>query len=137
MTYAYCLGAGDEFLGNYSTVEEALEVARKDAKIKIKNGFDPFVDDVCAGRNIYIGERVEKHPFLDVDDCVESMQDSMDNISGGIANDCLYLDDLTDDEIALLDMVLNEAVAKWEKQIGRDVTFDFVANVIAYDYEEA
>lgn len=36
MTYAYCLGAGDEFLGNYSTVEEALEVARKDAKIKIK-----------------------------------------------------------------------------------------------------
>lgn len=136
MTYAYCLGVGDEFLGNYSTVEEALEVARKDAEVKIRNGFDPFVGDVAGGRNIYIGNRVKKHPFLDVDNCIESMQDLMDDISGGIANDCFYLGDLTDDEIMLLDMALSDAVAKWEKQIGRDVTFDFVTNVKAYSYEE-
>lgn len=29
MTYVYCLGVGDEFLGNYSTVEEAFEVTRR------------------------------------------------------------------------------------------------------------
>lgn len=123
MRYAYSIGDCPDFEGSYETVDAALKAAEKCIARDIKKGFDPFVG---GPRQILVGHHAAVHPRLDVDDAIEAMQDFADDYSNGIAGECNFLDDLTDDEKAKLDELLKKAIAKWATYIGSKATVDLL-----------
>lgn len=74
---------------------------------------------------------------MDVDDAIEAMQDWADDYSNGIAGECNFLDDMTDNERTKLDELLKKAIAKWATYIGSKATVDFIEDAELYVYEEA
>lgn len=134
MRYAYSIGEGPDFEGSYETVDAALRAAEKRIARDIKNGFDPFVG---GPRQILVGHHATVHPQLDVEDAIEAMQDRADDYSNGIAGECSFLDDLTDDEKAKLDELLKKAIARWAMYIGSKATVNFIEDTETYVYEEA
>ena len=134
MRYAYSIGDGPYFEGSYETIDAALKAAEKRIARDIKKGFDPFVGGY---RQILVGHHATVHPQLDVEDVIEAMQDRADDYSNGIAGECGFLDDLTDDEKAKLDELLKKAIAKWATYIGSKATVDFIEDAKEYAYEEA
>lgn len=133
MRYAYSIGDGPDFEGSYKTIDAALKAAEKRIAQDIKKGFDPFVG---GPRQILVGHHATVHPHLDVDDAIEAMQDLADDYSNGIAGECNFLDDLTDDEKAKLDELLKKAIAKWATYIGNKATVDFIEDAEPYVYKE-
>lgn len=133
MRYAYSIGSGPDFEGSYESVDAALRAAEECIARDIKKGFDPFVG---GPRQILVGHYATVHPQLDVDDVIEAMQDRADDYSNGIAGECGFLDDLTDDEKAKLDELLKKAIAKWAMYIGSKATVDFIEDAESYVYEE-
>ena len=133
MRYAYSIGDGPYFEGSYETIDAALKAAEKRIARDIKKGFDPFVG---GSRQILVGHHATVHPQLDVEDVIEAMQDRADDYSNGIAGECGFLDDLTDDEKAKLDELLKKAIAKWATYIGSKATVDFIEDAKEYAYEE-
>lgn len=105
MKYAYSIGDGPDFEGSYETVDAALRAAEKRIAQDIKKGFDPFAG---GPRQILVGHHATVHPHLDVDDAIEAMQDWADDYSNGIAGECNFLDDLTDNERTKLDELLKK-----------------------------
>ena len=134
MRYAYSIGDGPYFEGIYENIDAALKAAEKRIARDIKKGFDPFVG---GSRQILVGHHATVHPQLDVEDVIEAMQDRADDYSNGIAGECGFLDDLTDDEKAKLDELLKKAIAKWATYIGSKATVDFIEDAKEYAYEEA
>lgn len=103
MRYAYSIGDGPDFEGSYKTVDAALRAAEECIARDIEKGVDPFVG---GPHQILVGHHATVHPQLDVEDAIEAMQDRADDYSNGIAGECGFLDDLTDDEKAKLDELL-------------------------------
>ena len=84
--------------------------------------------------------KIHKKPLLygeKVKNIALAMQDFADDYSNGIAGECNFLDDLTDDEKAKLDELLKKAIAKWATYIGSKATVDFIEGAETYVYEEA
>lgn len=133
MRYAYSIGDSPDFEGSYETIDAALKAAEKRIAQDIKKGFDPFVGGPCQ---ILVGRHATVHPHLDVDDAIEAMQDWADDYSNGIAGECSFLDDLTDDEKAKLDELLKKAIAKWAAYIGSKAAVDFIEDAEPYVYKE-
>lgn len=134
MKYAYSIGDSPDFEGSYETVDAALRAAEKRIAQDIKKGFDSFAG---GPRQILVGHHATVHPHLDVDDAIEAMQDWADDYSNGIAGECNFLDDLTDNERTKLDELLKKAIAKWAMYIGSKATVDFIEDAEPYVYEEA
>ena len=113
----YCFSTdGEEFGGEFDTVEEALEEARQ-----------PYQD---AGPVVYVGENEPFKPSIDGTEIIESIQQQADDAVGESAE--IYLENVQLGDIEKLGDMLTDTFNKWAKETGNEPNIFTAVNVKGY-----
>lgn len=114
----YCFSTdGEEFGGEFDTVEEALKEARQ-----------PYQG---AGPVVYVGENEPFKPSIDGVGIIESMQEQAYGAIGEEAES--YLENVNRDDIKKLGDMMTDTFNKWAKETGNEPNIFFAVNVKGYE----
>lgn len=108
-SYSYSID-GEHYVGEYNTKEDVIKAA------------------LMEGEEFSIGENYKFVPSLpDASDIIADITYEAEDDSGGVVDD--YLNDVTAEEIQLLDKMMREAFNNWLKQTNHEPNF-FIAEEI-------
>jgi len=109
MKYAYSFDETGAYDCGYTSVQAAIEAARKEAEIDIEDG----LKDVNI---VYVGKVVTKKPEVDAWFIIESMQDYMDEETEGVSTDEGYLYSVSAEQLDKLECIMKDSIRRWSKE---------------------
>ncbi|WP_303104125.1 hypothetical protein [uncultured Mitsuokella sp.] len=128
MKYAYSFDETGAYDCGYTSVQAAIEAARKEVEIDAEDG----LKDVNI---VYVGKVATKEPEFDGWSVIETMQDYMDNETGGVSTDEGYLDGVSAEQLDKLECIMKDSVKRWSKEAEINVTVTIVTDIKKYDLQ--
>lgn len=128
MKYAYSFDETGDYDCGYTSVQAAIEAARKEAEIDIEDG----LKDVNI---VYVGKVVTKEPEVDAWSIIESMQDYMDEETEGVSTDEGYLYSVSAEQLDKLECIMKDSIRRWSKEAEINVTVTIVTDIKKYDLQ--
>jgi hypothetical protein len=128
MKYAYNFDENGAYDCGYTSVQAAIEAARKEAEIDVEDG----LKDVNI---VYVGKVVTKEPEFDGWGIIEMTQDYMNEETEGVSTDEGYLDDVSADKLYKLECIMKDAFRQWSKEAEINVTVKIVTDIKKYDLQ--
>lgn len=126
MKYAYNFDETGAYDCGYTSVQEAIKVAREEAELNAEDGLK-------EENIVYVGKLTTKRPVLDTESIIEMMQDSMNEETDGISEDEGYLYHVSSAQFDKLDRLLQDVVRRWSEEAEINVTVKIVTDIKKYD----